>query len=118
MDFSHSLGEWGTEGFKDSVCTRLMELESDLPLEDFCESGGAPDPVGLADFTVDEVEEHQNEIVVTSSVSFKESIPTGCKDANHLERREGKLIIRINETSGHAEVEADPTAERGNLEYY
>jgi hypothetical protein len=116
MDFSYSLGKWGTEEFKDAVHTQLMENESDLPLEDFCQSGGAPDPEGLADFTVDSFEETETEIVARASAYFDESISTACKDINPTERRHGRFTIKIDKVSGSADIESDP--ERFNAEYY
>lgn len=116
MDFSYSLGKWGTEEFEDAVHTQLAENESDLPLDDFCQSGGAPDPEGLADFAIDSFEETQTEIVVKASAYFNESSSTACKDINNTERRHGRLIVKIDKASGSADIESD--VERFNAEYY
>lgn len=116
MDFSYSLARWGTEEFKEAVHTQLMNNEGDLPLDEFCQSGGAPDPEGLADFAVGSVEERETEIVVMASAYFDESIPSACKDFNYKERRHGRLIIKIDKASGSADIESEP--ERFNAEYY
>ena len=96
--------------------TQLMNYEGDLPLDEFCQSGGAPDPEGLAHFAVDSFEEKETEIVVMASAYFEESSPTACKDVNYTEKRHGRLIITIDIASGSAEIESD--FERFNAEYY
>ncbi|MEY2520537.1 MAG: hypothetical protein QOF24_2296 [Verrucomicrobiota bacterium] len=116
MNFSYSLAKWGTDEFEDAVHTQLMENEGDLPLGDFCQDGGAPDPEGLADFAIDSSEETQTEIVVKASAYFVESSSTACKDINNKERRHGRLIIKIDKSSGSADIESD--VERFNAEYY
>ena len=88
-----------------------------MPLGVFCEAGGLTWD-SFPEFDIDEVGEDGNDIVVTSSVFFKESLPTGCKDMNFTEDRQGKLIVRIDKKSGFADVTADRYFERRNLENY
>jgi hypothetical protein len=89
-----------------------------LPLDQFCEAGGAPDAEGVADFTVDDCSEGEGEITVKSTVYFQELIPTACRDANFKVERKGTLILKIDRTTGSAEAEADPESECRNPENY
>jgi hypothetical protein len=118
MNCADCLKEWRTERFGDAIENWLVQNENDLPLQDFCDQGGGPDPEGLPHFIFRDAKEQQGEIVVNSSVFFKESIPSACKDANITEDREGTLIIRIDKSTGTAEVETDPDSMRRNLENY
>ncbi len=119
LDFSESLSKWGTEDFKEAVEIDLGENESDLPLEDLCESGGVPDWEDSAEFDLGDPEERANRIILTGDVWFNESIPSGCRDINWNEARRGRIFVEIDKKSGRADVSVERVerAER-NLENY
>ena len=116
MDFTKSWKKWGSDDFNDAVAMDLEENEADLPLGVFCEAGGLSWD-SFPEFEIDDVKEEGNEIVVTTTVYFKESLPTGCKDMNWQEDRQGKLVVRIDKKSGSAEV-TPGDFQRRNLENY
>lgn len=118
MNFSACVDKWGSDEFEGEVQTALTENEWQLPLDEFCQEGGAPDPEGWPEFSIGEATEENGEIVVSVTAHFKESISTSCKDVNFKERRQGALIVRIDKKTGSGEVEPDFSSPRFNAENY
>jgi hypothetical protein len=117
LDFEDCLDKWPTEEFKEVVLERLAELESELPLDHLCESGGGPDWEDSAEFDLGDPEERGNIISFSGDVWFKESISTGCRDINFTEDRHGRIFVEIQKDSGRADVTVE-RSERRNLENY
>lgn len=119
LDFSASVSKWGTDEFKEAVEIDLGDNESDLPLQELCESGGVPNWEDPAEFDLGEPEERGDLIILTGDVWFNESIPSGCRDMNWHETRRGRIFVEIDKTSGRANVSVERVErEERNLENY
>jgi len=119
MDFQPVLESWDAEhqeDFNDELATRLSEKEHELPLDDFCEEGGWPED--WCGFEVSSTCETETELVSVVLVHFTESVPSGCRDHPRREKRNGKLIVKIDKQTGSGSIESSDDYERHNPEYY
>jgi hypothetical protein len=117
LDFEECLSKFGTDKFNEAVEIRLNVLQSELPLDTLCESGGDADLEESPEYHLGDPVEHGNQIVFHGDVWFDESIPAGCRDLNSREERHGQIFVEIDKYSGRADVTFERT-ERRNLEYY
>ncbi len=103
---------WGTPVFKDAFVAEMLENESDLPLEDMCQSGGYPSSDDNAECEDLKIDAGANGIVKGHfHVSFIEESPTGCRDRTWRDRISGRIDFRLNLGDGTVTFEP-PTIER------
>ena len=117
--FQRASANWAPTISKRPSRSELGDNESDLPLQELCESGGVPDWEDIAEFNLGAPEERGDLIILTGDVWFNESIPSGCRDMNWHETRRGRIFVEIDKKSGRANVSVERVErEERNLENY
>lgn len=111
VDLPKTAAAW-EEGRHDDI---ESALDDDLSghvsdfLDDACESGGWPEDEQVE---VGEVQITRKRVTAEVTVYFNETIASGCKDINHQEDREARLVITLNRGESNATVErsaSDPS---------
>ena len=103
---SECLEHWGTEKFAELFLAELSENENDLPLQNMCISGGHPSSEEWAELDNLQLDDEAEGVVTGSfDVSFTETSPTGCRDMDWTDKRNGRIDFELNLETGEVEFE-------------
>ena len=109
MRFKESLKAYGTKHFDEILESELDQLQYDLPLDQACLSGGAPDDI--QEIRISNVDDDSTHIHASIRIDFAEILSPFCKDTIVKEPRVfcGRLTISKRDGSGHLEaLEQEP----------
>jgi hypothetical protein len=102
MNFTKAVSRFGKSDFNDLVETILNENAFSLPLDEYMDYGGGWMDEDI-EFSIDESRTSRGEIIVTGSMCFTESYPTGCSDIRRTEHRRATFKLTIERSSGDGE---------------